>query len=76
MPRDESFGAQFDRLQSHLQDAVLNNYPNPERKGCPGDVVLKELATGPYDVSIERDPHWHHVTHCSECLSRISWIPR
>jgi hypothetical protein len=67
MPRPESPDSQFDRLKSQLQDSILGDYPNPERKGCPGETVLKELATRPLDDSLEGDPHWHHVTHCSEC---------
>src|ERR1039457_4358348 len=67
MPRPESPDAQFDRLKSQLQNSILSDYPNPERKGCPGDAVLKELAARPLDDSLEADPHWRHVTHCSEC---------
>jgi hypothetical protein len=50
-----------------LQDSILNDYPNPERKGCPGDAVLRDLADRSLDDSLEGDPRWHHVTHCSEC---------
>jgi hypothetical protein len=67
MPRSESFDAQFDRVKRQLQDAILTDYPNPERKGCPGDAVLKDLATGPFDEGLENNPRWHHLTHCSEC---------
>ena len=67
MPRDESFDARFNRLKRQLQDAILKNYPNPERKGCPGEAVVKDLAARPLDDSLEGDPHWQHVTHCSEC---------
>jgi hypothetical protein len=67
MPSLEQPDAQFDRLKRKLQDSILTDYPNPERKGCVGDAVLKELAARPFDSSMERDPHWQHVTHCSEC---------
>ena len=67
MPRPESPDAQFDRLKSQLQNSILSDYPNPERKGCPGEAVLKELAARPLDDSLDGNPHWHHVTHCSEC---------
>jgi hypothetical protein len=67
MPRPESPDAQFDRLKSQLQNSILSDYPNPERKGCPGEAVLVELAARPLDDSVEGDSHWHHVTHCSEC---------
>jgi hypothetical protein len=67
MPRSESFDAQFDRVKRQLQDAILTDYPNPERRGCQGDAVLTELARGPLDEGLENNPNWHHVTHCSEC---------
>src|ERR1035441_10026850 len=67
MSRHESPDSQFDRIKRQLQDSILHEYPNPERKGCPGDPVLKELAARPLDDSLEQDPRWHHITHCSEC---------
>ena len=67
MPPEESPQAKFNRLKKQLQDSILRDYPNPERKGCPGDAVLRELAARPLDQTVEDDPHWQHVTHCSEC---------
>src|SRR5436190_2162921 len=67
MPPEESPEAKFDRLKKQLQDAILRDYPNPERKGCPGEVVLRKLAARPLDRPVEDDPHWQHITHCSEC---------
>ena len=67
MPSEESPEAKFDRLKKQLQDSILRDYPNPERKGCPGGSVLRELAARPLDQAVEDDPHWHHITHCSEC---------
>ena len=64
---DESPEAKFDRLKKQLQDSILRDYPNPARKGCPGGAVLRELAAVPLDEAIEDEPHWRHVTHCSEC---------
>ncbi len=67
MPPEESPAEKFDRLKKQLQNSILRDYPNPERKGCPGDAVLRELAERPLDQAVEDDPHWHHITHCSEC---------
>ena len=67
MPSEESPEAKFDRLKKQLQDSILSDYPNPERKGCTDGAVLKELAGRTLDEPIEDDPHWQHVTHCSEC---------
>ena len=55
-------------IQHLLQQAVLNNYPNPERNGCPGTAVLREVAARPVPV---RDAHWEHVTHCSPCFQEF-----
>lgn len=67
MPPDESPEVKYDRLKRRLQESILSQYPNPERQGCPGGAVLHKLGAGPTDESIETDPIWHHVTHCSEC---------
>jgi len=67
MPRDESFDTEYNRLKSQLQEAILRDYPNAERKGCPGDDVVKYLAARPIDESLDGDPNWRHVIHCSEC---------
>lgn len=67
MPAEESPKIKYERLQRRLQEEILSKYPNPERKGCPGDAVLKALASRPFDESMEGDPNWEHVTHCSEC---------
>ena len=31
------------------------------------DAVLRELAERPLGRAVEDDPHWQHITHCSEC---------
>ena len=67
MPPDESAKANYEQLQRRFQEEILNNYPNPERKGCPGSDVLRSLAERALTESIENDPNWQHVTHCSEC---------
>jgi hypothetical protein len=67
MPSEESPLSKYDRLKRQLQDTILKEYPNPQRKGCPGDEVVKRLAMRPLDEPLEADPNWHHLTHCSEC---------
>jgi hypothetical protein len=64
---EESPHAHFDRLKKQLQDSILRDYPNPDRRGCPGNGALQVLARRPLDDSVEGDPDWQHVTHCSEC---------
>src|SRR5947209_14693760 len=67
MPPDESPKAKYERLQRRFQEEVLTKYPNPERKGCPGDAALRSLAARPLTESVDSNPAWQHVTHCSEC---------
>jgi hypothetical protein len=64
---EESPQAHFDRLKKQLQDSILREYPNPERRGCPGNAAIRELAQRPLDYSLEGSPNWQHLTHCSEC---------
>ena len=67
MRPEDSPQIKYERLQRQLQQEVLKNYPNPERKGCPGEAVVRTLVARPMEESIEGDPNWQHVTHCSEC---------
>src|SRR5712692_6692632 len=52
------------QVKDVLQQAVLRNYPNPERKGCPGTNVLEEIAR---QWLPPEDDRWMHVIHCSPC---------
>jgi len=71
MPSEESPEEKFDRLKKKLQDSILRDYPNPERRGCPGGAVVQNLAERPLDEPVDGDPCWHHVTHCSECYGEF-----
>jgi len=52
-------------IQDLLQQAVLKSYPNPERKGCPGEQVVREVAARLRPV---QDEPWEHISHCSPCF--------
>lgn len=69
----ESAEQKYNRLQSEIQQAILTNFPNPERKGCPGDPAIRELAEHRERITDadEVDEHsvWYHVTHCSPCYA-------
>jgi hypothetical protein len=51
-----------------IEQLLLTAYPNPERKGCPGRLVLESLANQERDQS---DPNWYHVWHCSPCFAEF-----
>ncbi len=61
----------WNRIQSQIQEGITKGYLNPERKGCPSHEAIAALATqsAKFDESIEDDPQWQHVTHCSPCYS-------
>lgn len=61
---DESADQIFEELQDIVQQAILREFPNPERNGCPGTESLRVLANRPRPT---RDTVWEHVTHCSPC---------
>jgi hypothetical protein len=61
---DESADQIFEELQDIVQQAILREFPNPERKGCLGTESLRQLANRPRPT---RDAEWEHVTHCSPC---------
>ena len=67
MSPDESPKDKYERLQRRFQEEILTKYPNPKRKGCPGDAALRNLAAHPLTEPVDSDPAWQHVTHCSEC---------
>jgi hypothetical protein len=76
MPPEESTRAKYNRLKRQLQDSILSDYPNPERKGCPGDVRITSLAERASDETVENDTSWHHLTHCSECYREFLELRR
>ena len=55
------------RLLGMFEQSSLNDYPNPERIGCPGSAFLKKLATDRTSIPLP-DPNLSHVTHCSPCF--------
>ena len=69
---DESWapGEEHEILELFSKSA-LNDYPNPERTGCPGANFLKRLATNRKSIPIS-DPRLSHVVHCSPCFREFT----
>jgi hypothetical protein len=61
-------GERIKRFQRALQDSILRDYPNPERTGCQGSEVLRQLASRERS---EDDPAWDHVLHCGPCYGEF-----
>src|SRR3954471_21984638 len=57
-----------EEIKHLLQEAILRNYPNPERRGCSDQQTLKAAAGKrlPHE-----DPLWQHITHCSPCYQEF-----
>ena len=54
-----------EQVERVLQQALLRNYPNPDRKGCRGTEILREMAEQEYP---HEHPFWdEHVSRCSPC---------
>jgi hypothetical protein len=68
MPEDNEADPTPEQIKYVLQQAILRNYPNPERKGCPDASILEGIARQrlPHE-----DPHWQHVSHCSPCYGEF-----
>jgi hypothetical protein len=56
----------FERLQVH----TLENYPNPERIGCPPHAVLEAFVASPALVSPEQ-LNGLHILRCAECTRAL-----
>src|SRR5262249_48895413 len=54
-----------EQVKRVLQEALLRNYPNPDRVGCRGSTILREMAEREFP---HEHPFWdEHVSHCSPC---------
>ena len=66
--RGESPDQQWNRVQRQYQHAVEASYPNPERRGCLGMDVLRDLASRSTQLEdLEEDSSWKHVIRCGPC---------
>src|ERR1700690_2773309 len=50
---NESSEEKYRRLQSEIQCAILRNYPNPDRQGCPDGPTVRNLAANPDSIKAE-----------------------
>jgi hypothetical protein len=54
-----------EELLDAIDRVLLDQFPNPGRKGCPANGVLKFLASS-NDVC-RKEPWVNHIMHCSPC---------
>jgi hypothetical protein len=58
----------YNRIAAAVHQTILQNFPNPDRVGCPGDARLREVAAR---RTIIEDDDWQHITHCSPCYAEF-----
>jgi hypothetical protein len=69
MANEEFSAAELEKLRRVFQEAALNDFPNPDRIGCPTDKsVLKSMAAKTLPLT---DPAWRHAARCSPCFREI-----
>jgi hypothetical protein len=65
---EEKLSAQEERkLLEMFERSSLNDYPNPERNGCPDTAFVRKLASDRKSIPI-RHPDLTHVVRCSPCF--------
>lgn len=69
--KQETPQEKWKRLQGEVQQGILGGYPNPERQGCldRDGIHTMALRSAQFDDTLENDPNWKHVTHCSPCYA-------
>src|SRR5215210_5693129 len=65
---DETPEQKYDRIADSVQKSILRDYPNPNREGCPGDDVVRQVAAR---TELRKDDLWQHITHCSPCYAEF-----
>ena len=69
MKEDYLSKRQIRALERTLARVVMTQFPNPERKGCPGATVLRAIAGKRISM---RDPSIEHVGVCSPCFRELT----
>ena len=60
---------EVDELVRKCKDVCLNEYPNPDRVGCPSDEAIERLAHEDQDL-LRNDELISHVASCSPCFRK------
>jgi len=60
---------EVDELVRRSKDVCLNEYPNPDRVGCPSDEAIERLAHEDQDL-LRNDGLISHIVTCSPCFRK------
>lgn len=66
-------GKQEKRLLEALGRGLLNEFPNPERTGCPGHELLRGIASRKVPLA-QAEPWLEHLSSCSPCYRDFSQL--
>src|SRR5262249_29641352 len=59
------------RILDLLARGLSREFPNPQRNGCPGPVILRKIADHKLPLA-EADPWLNHLSSCSPCFGEFS----
>jgi hypothetical protein len=62
-----------ERTWADLKKSLREQYPNPQREGCPGEAILRKLALGSLPLA-EAEPWLDHLGRCSECFCEFEML--
>lgn len=62
-----------DGVWEELQQSLRDQFPNPQRQGCPGPKILESIARGKMPLS-QAEGWLDHLGHCSPCFQDFDAI--
>jgi hypothetical protein len=70
--RGESAKQKFERLRGQIQNLMLTAYPNPARRGCPGQPAVEEIARrATAEEMMQGETVFEHIMRCSPCYGEF-----
>jgi hypothetical protein len=69
----EEFNAEEKRILDLLGGGLSQDFPNPQRVGCPDSAMLKGIALHQVPLT-EADPWLDHFSSCSPCFQEFSQL--
>jgi hypothetical protein len=73
LKEQEEFNGEEKRILDLLNRGLSQDFPNPQRIGCPGSAILKSIAVHKLPLA-EADPWLEHFSSCSPCFQEFSEI--
>jgi hypothetical protein len=71
LKQQEEFNAEEKRILDLLSRGLSQDFPNPQRVGCPDSAMLKGIALHKVPLA-EADPWLDHFSSCSPCFQEFT----